>query len=194
MQGLRSTRHSNAKLYVSKIAGLQGWFAELNSASEKNYAKSPLGSPVKASDSSFGTEEAPEQENTISEPVFVGEDAAVFDLSREKLSSWVSFSAVLGVVLAILNYIWIDPKTGYGNTFIQVMSSVSENHEVRTKTVRVLESFNSIQYMYSFVLFSKVVMGPSNLDGAIFLMIEGDDSKDFYIEFFQSAAEALIMT
>lgn len=110
----------NSKLDFGKSSGLQGWFAE----------KPRLGFPVKASDSSFGTEGAPEEDNAYAEPAFIGEDAAVFELSKQKLSSWVFFSVVLGVVLAILNYIWIDPTTGYGNAFVQAMSSVSDNHEV----------------------------------------------------------------
>lgn len=142
MQGFGPTRQPNAKLYFGKSSGLQRWFAE----------KSPLGGPVKASNSSFGTEEAPEEENA-----FVGEDAAVFELSKQKLSSWVSFSVILGVVLAILNYIWIDPTTGYGNAFVQAMSTVSDNHEVRSKAMSGFYSVLAIHYMNCFVLASEVL-------------------------------------
>lgn len=60
----------------------------------------------------------------------MGEDAAVFDVGEQKLSSWIYFTIVLGAVLTILNFIWIDPKTGYGNAFVETISSVSSNHEV----------------------------------------------------------------
>lgn len=106
-------------IFGGKSMGLQGRFAELKS----NYL-------VRASDSHLGSNEASEQEDALSESKLVGEDAAVFDITSQRISSWVSFTAVLGVVLAILNYIWIDPNTGYGNAFVQTVSSISDNHEV----------------------------------------------------------------
>lgn len=60
----------------------------------------------------------------------VGEDSAEFDLSKQKISSWVYFSAILGVVLFLLNVFWIDNSTGFGKDFINAISSVSESHEV----------------------------------------------------------------
>ncbi|KAL5066019.1 hypothetical protein RYX36_027756 [Vicia faba] len=47
----------------------------------------------------------------------VGEDAATFDLEKQKLSSWLYFTAILGVVLFVLNLIWIDVSTGFGGNF-----------------------------------------------------------------------------
>lgn len=62
--------------------------------------------------------------------ILVGEDSAEFDLSKQKISSWVYFSAILGVVLFLLNVFWIDNSTGFGKDFINAISSVSESHEV----------------------------------------------------------------
>lgn len=70
----------------------------------------------------------PDSENR--QPVLVGEDAAVFDVAAQKTSSWIYFTLVLGVVLAILYYIWLDSNTGYGGAFIDALSSVFGNHEV----------------------------------------------------------------
>lgn len=136
-QGLRPELASTKKqftlnlgIYGIKPAGLQRWFAELKPGLKKDAAGSQLPNPIKASESSFGTEESVEQDQAFSESTLVGEDAAVFDLSSQKLSSWVYFSLILGTVLVVLNYIWIDPTTGYGNAFVQAISSVSDNHEV----------------------------------------------------------------
>lgn len=62
----------------------------------------------------------------------VGEDSAEFLLSKQKISSWVYFSLILGVVLYILNLAWIDNSTGFGKLFIDALSSVSDSPEVRT--------------------------------------------------------------
>ncbi|XP_057779236.1 15-cis-zeta-carotene isomerase, chloroplastic-like [Salvia miltiorrhiza] len=60
----------------------------------------------------------------------VGEDSAEFVLSEQKISSWVYFTLVLGVVLYILNVAWIDNSTGYGKVFSDAVSSVSGSPEV----------------------------------------------------------------
>ncbi|MCO5595351.1 hypothetical protein L7F22_049393 [Adiantum nelumboides] len=111
----------SSSIFAIKLRGLQGWFEESKSILPRNL--------IRASDSSLGSDEAPEPDASLSQSTVVGEDAAVFDLSKQRITSWVSFSVVLGVVLAILNYVWIDPKTGYGNAFVQAMSSLSDNHE-----------------------------------------------------------------
>lgn len=72
----------------------------------------------------------PDSENVNGQQVLVGEDAAVFNVEAQKTSSWIYFTLVLGVVLAILYYIWLDPDTGYGGAFIDALSSLSSNHEV----------------------------------------------------------------
>ncbi|XP_047317038.1 15-cis-zeta-carotene isomerase, chloroplastic-like [Impatiens glandulifera] len=60
-----------------------------------------------------------------------GEDSANFDLSKQKLSSWIYFALILGVVLFILNLVWIDNSTGFGKTFIDSISTVvSDSPEV----------------------------------------------------------------
>lgn len=60
----------------------------------------------------------------------VGEDAAAFDVGNQKASSWIYFSAILGVVLAILYVAWIDPSTGYGGAYLDAVSSFFSSHEV----------------------------------------------------------------
>lgn len=67
----------------------------------------------------------------------VGEDAGVFDITSQKTSSWLAFTAILGVVLAILYVIWIDPQTGYGGAYIDAISSLTSNHEVRFLILRM---------------------------------------------------------
>ncbi|KAH6786493.1 15-cis-zeta-carotene isomerase [Perilla frutescens var. hirtella] len=60
----------------------------------------------------------------------VGEDSAEFVLSKQKVSSWVYFTLILGVVLYVLNVAWIDNSTGFGKVFIDALSSVSDSPEV----------------------------------------------------------------
>lgn len=60
----------------------------------------------------------------------VGEDAAAFDVGNQKALSWIYFSAILGVVLAILYVAWIDPSTGYGGAYLDAVSSFFSGHEV----------------------------------------------------------------
>ena len=69
-------------------------------------------------------------ERPLPEALLVGEDAAVFDVETQKTSSWIYFTLVLGVVMAILYFIWLDPHTGFGGAFIHALSSLSSNHEV----------------------------------------------------------------
>ncbi|KAJ6401255.1 hypothetical protein OIU84_016631 [Salix udensis] len=63
-------------------------------------------------------------------PPIVGEDSAAFELGKQKLSSWIYFSLVLGVVLFVLDVAWIDNTTGFGKDFISAVSLLSESHEV----------------------------------------------------------------
>lgn len=60
----------------------------------------------------------------------VGEDAAAFDVGNQKALSWIYFSAILGVVLAILYVAWIDPSTGYGGAYLDGVASFFSSHEV----------------------------------------------------------------
>lgn len=60
----------------------------------------------------------------------MGEDSAVFELGKQKVSSWIYFTAILGVVLYVLNVAWIDNSTGYGKAFIDAVSTLSDSSEV----------------------------------------------------------------
>ncbi|XP_062108066.1 15-cis-zeta-carotene isomerase, chloroplastic [Humulus lupulus] len=64
------------------------------------------------------------------DPPLVGEDSAVFDLAKQKLSSWVYFAGILGTVLFVLDVAWLDNSTGYGKAFIDAVSGLSDSHEV----------------------------------------------------------------
>ncbi|KAL6549302.1 hypothetical protein OROHE_008419 [Orobanche hederae] len=61
--------------------------------------------------------------------LLVGEDSAVFELAKQKISSWVYFTGVLGVVLFILEVAWIDNSTGFGKDFINAVSTISDSPE-----------------------------------------------------------------
>ncbi|XP_027334908.1 15-cis-zeta-carotene isomerase, chloroplastic [Abrus precatorius] len=60
----------------------------------------------------------------------VGEDSASFDLGQQRISSWLYFTAILGVVLYVLNVAWIDNSTGFGKAFVDAVSTLSDSHEV----------------------------------------------------------------
>ena len=60
----------------------------------------------------------------------VGEDSAAFDLGTQNIVSWVYFTVILGVVLYVLDVVWIDNSTGFGKVFIDAVSSLSDSHEV----------------------------------------------------------------
>lgn len=60
----------------------------------------------------------------------MGEESAAFDFGEQKISSWIYFSLVLGVVLVLLDLAWIDNSTGLGKAFIDAVSELSDSHEV----------------------------------------------------------------
>ncbi|GAA0172496.1 isomerase [Lithospermum erythrorhizon] len=62
--------------------------------------------------------------------LLVGEDSAEFEFSKQKIESWVYFGGVLGVVLFVLNFVWIDNSTGFGKSFIDAVSSLTDSPEV----------------------------------------------------------------
>lgn len=66
------------------------------------------------------------------EALVVGEDSAFFELAQQKISSWLLFSIVLGVVLFVLDYAWIDNSNGLGLglAFVNAVSQLSDSHEV----------------------------------------------------------------
>ncbi|KAB5527569.1 hypothetical protein DKX38_021416 [Salix brachista] len=76
-------------------------------------------------------------------PPLVGEDSAAFELGKQKLSSWIYFSLVLGVVLFVLDVAWIDNTTGFGKDFISAVSLLSESHEGAYVSLRLY------MYIYS---------------------------------------------
>ncbi|KAE8023065.1 hypothetical protein FH972_008817 [Carpinus fangiana] len=61
----------------------------------------------------------------------VGEDSAAFELGEQKISSWMYFSVVLGVVLFLLDLAWIDNSTGLGKAFIEAVSELSDRRQPR---------------------------------------------------------------
>ncbi|KAI3746994.1 hypothetical protein L6452_09436 [Arctium lappa] len=73
---------------------------------------------------------AGESDTSVSKDVLVGEDSANFDLAKQKITSWIYFTGVLGVVLFILDVAWLDNSTGFGKVFIDSVSSVSDSPEV----------------------------------------------------------------
>ncbi|KAI8566926.1 hypothetical protein RHMOL_Rhmol02G0080400 [Rhododendron molle] len=68
-------------------------------------------------------------ETAEEEVVFAGEDSAEFDLGKQKITSWIYFTGVLGVVLFVLDVVWIDNSTGFGKAFVDSVYSVSGSHE-----------------------------------------------------------------
>lgn len=71
------------------------------------------------------------------EQTVVGEDSAEFLLSKQKLSSWLYFTAILATVLFVLNVAWIDNSTGFGKPFIDAVSELSDSPEVNHLTVLI---------------------------------------------------------
>ncbi|MBA0710751.1 hypothetical protein Golax_010019 [Gossypium laxum] len=72
-----------------------------------------------------------ETDASSDEPLpLVGEDSAAFDLGTQNIVSWVYFTIILGVVLFVLDVIWIDNSTGFGKAFIDAVSTLSDSHEI----------------------------------------------------------------
>ncbi|XP_039050033.1 15-cis-zeta-carotene isomerase, chloroplastic-like isoform X2 [Hibiscus syriacus] len=72
-----------------------------------------------------------ETDSSSEDPLpLVGEDSAAFDLGTQSIVSWIYFTLVLGIVLFILDVVWIDNSTGYGKAFIDAVSTLSDSHEV----------------------------------------------------------------
>lgn len=65
-----------------------------------------------------------QNEPTVSkeeEPQGRGEDAAVFELQRQKTSSWTAFGAILATSMGALYFGWLDPNYGYGGKFVDAV-------------------------------------------------------------------------
>ncbi|KAK9288304.1 hypothetical protein L1049_016755 [Liquidambar formosana] len=71
-----------------------------------------------------------ESSTVVSDELLAGEDSAAFDLGEQKISSWIYFAGILGVVLFVLDVGWIDNSTGFGKPFVDAVASISESHEV----------------------------------------------------------------
>ncbi|KAF3334364.1 15-cis-zeta-carotene isomerase [Carex littledalei] len=80
-----------------------------------------------AKSSSVGSRET---DDPIPDESLLGEDSAAFQLSEQKLSSWVYFTVILGSVLLALNFLWINPSTGFGTAFVDSISNISGSPEV----------------------------------------------------------------
>lgn len=80
-----------------------------------------------AKSSSIGSRET---EDSIPDESLLGEDSAAFQLSEQKISSWVYFTVILGSVLLALNVLWINPSTGFGTAFVDSISNISGSPEV----------------------------------------------------------------
>jgi hypothetical protein len=76
-------------------------------------------------------------------------------LKKQKISSWIYFTAILGVVLFILNVVWINNETGFGKAFVDAVSSLSDSHEVLS--LPIFTSPNLLLFTISFFIsyFSK---------------------------------------
>jgi len=56
----------------------------------------------------------------------VGEDAAVFELSEQKLKSWGIFGVLLTTVLGALYFFWINNDTGLGDDYIHLLETIAQ--------------------------------------------------------------------
>ncbi|KAJ8425521.1 hypothetical protein Cgig2_019248 [Carnegiea gigantea] len=65
-----------------------------------------------------------------SDDFLVGEDSAAFDLSSQKISSWVYFTVILGIVLFALNLLWIDNSSGFGKYYISALENIFQSPEL----------------------------------------------------------------
>ncbi|KAE9452865.1 hypothetical protein C3L33_15231, partial [Rhododendron williamsianum] len=100
----------------------------LPSQEQPEFAATPENFPkTRAGASEIGETAKEEAEEEV---VFAGEDSAEFDLGKQKITSWIYFTGVLGVVLFVLDVVWIDNSTGFGKAFVDSVYSVSGSHEV----------------------------------------------------------------
>ncbi|KAJ9541573.1 hypothetical protein OSB04_028079 [Centaurea solstitialis] len=102
----------------------------INSFSNIGFLKQTQLVPSKCSTKSRRVFVVGESDTGVSKDDLVGEDSANFDLAKQKITSWIYFTGVLGVVLFILDVAWLDNSTGFGKVFIDSVSSVSDSPEV----------------------------------------------------------------
>lgn len=65
-----------------------------------------------------------------SNDLLVGEDAAVYDFSKEKWGAlfetgWLTFFAAVGTILTAVAVLWVYPPTGYGDDFTAFLEDVT---------------------------------------------------------------------
>lgn len=66
----------------------------------------------------------------------IGEDAATFSLSEQKISSWVQFSVAVSAVMISLFYVWIYPYgPEWGNAYKDIMESLAGGDSTITITL-----------------------------------------------------------
>eukprot|EP00981_Chlorochromonas_danica_P006155 scaffold1290_cov248-Ochromonas_danica.AAC.40 len=66
----------------------------------------------------------------------IGEDAATFSLSEQKISSWVQFSVAVSAVMISLFYVWIYPYgPEWGNDYKDIMESLAGGDSTITITL-----------------------------------------------------------
>ncbi|KAH8975392.1 hypothetical protein BDL97_01G154400 [Sphagnum fallax] len=144
---LESTTHlfvprtTRRLVYHVGYSNTRRWSSEARASVEDSSpsSSSQLAAAVPSSSSSPGSGSRENSSATTNEDgesvgagdlqLLVGEDAALFDPSNQKTSSWLLFTLILGVSLTALYVLWIDPNTGYGGAFIDAVSSVSSSHE-----------------------------------------------------------------
>ncbi|XP_042971009.1 15-cis-zeta-carotene isomerase, chloroplastic [Carya illinoinensis] len=85
---------------------------------------------VRISTGDTETKKSSDDDDESSPVLLMGEDSASFDLAQQKISSWIYFSLILGVVLFVLDFVWIDNSTGLGKAFVDAVSGLSGSHEV----------------------------------------------------------------
>lgn len=122
---------------------------------------------------------AEDKADTADSNLVVGEDSAAFDLQSQKISSWVYFTVILGVVLFTLNVVWIDPSTGFGKDFVDAVSGISDSPEVI-----FFSSFLLLLYLkFNFVLFNlknEVARIEHFIHGIFYIMSLTKDCKTVY--------------
>mmetsp|Transcript_10757 Transcript_10757/g.16662 ORF Transcript_10757/g.16662 Transcript_10757/m.16662 type:complete len:361 (-) Transcript_10757:215-1297(-) len=90
-------------------------------------ARSQLSLPIRTRSSSSGLlrfeKSLPAQADPTQE--LVGEDAAVFEFSNQKIQSWGIFSVLVTSVLGLLYVTWIKADTGFGDDYIRLLESIA---------------------------------------------------------------------
>ncbi|GMH29444.1 hypothetical protein Nepgr_031287 [Nepenthes gracilis] len=82
--------------------------------------------------------EQDEENSSLIDEIAVGEDSGAFELTKQKLSSWIYFTLILGSVLFGLNVLWIDNSTGFGKALIVAVESVSDSPEVTMLSLTII--------------------------------------------------------